>query len=109
MDSPKAATAALRSTLKPGDLGQIVQMHGTIYAKEYGFDTRFEAYVARPLAEFVTSRTDRDRLWIAERNERIIGCVAIVGASPVAAQLRWFLVGPSARGLGLGASLMREA
>jgi GNAT superfamily N-acetyltransferase len=90
-------------------LGSIISLHGTIYAREYGFDPTFEAYVAGPLAEFVRTRTDRDQLWIAQRGEHIVGCIAIVGASRTEAQLRWFLVDPSARGLGLGRRLLHEA
>jgi GNAT superfamily N-acetyltransferase len=100
---------ALRHDLRPGDLGAIIHLHGTVYAQEYSFDPTFEAYVARPLAEFVCARTDRDRLWIAERENRIAGCIAIVGISATEAQLRWFLVDPSARGLGMGKRLLHEA
>jgi shikimate kinase/GNAT superfamily N-acetyltransferase len=99
----------LRHDLRPGDLERIVRFHGTIYAAEYGFDSTFEAYVAGPLTEFVRTRTDRDRLWIAQCRERIVGCIAIVGASRSEAQLRWFLVDPSARGHGLGRRLLHEA
>jgi ribosomal protein S18 acetylase RimI-like enzyme len=105
--SPQAWT--LRHEAKPGDLGYLIYLHGTIYAREYGFDPTFEAYVAGPLTEFVRTRTDRDRLWIAERGERIVGCIAIVGVSGQEAQLRWYLVDPSARGLGLGWALLNEA
>jgi GNAT superfamily N-acetyltransferase len=101
--------ATLRHDLRPGDLGSIIRLHGTVYAREYGFDTTFEAYVANPLAGFVLSRTDRDRLWIAERGDHLAGCVAVVGTSPQEAQLRWFLVEPSARGAGLGRRLLGEA
>lgn len=99
----------LRHDLRPGDVGYIVYLHGTVYAREYGFDPTFEAYVAGPLAEFVRSRTDRDRLWVAEHDGRIVGSVAVVGTSGKEAQLRWFLVDPSARGLGLGRLLLVEA
>jgi ribosomal protein S18 acetylase RimI-like enzyme len=99
----------LRTRLEPGDLGSVVYLHGTVYAREYGFDPTFEAYVAGPLAEFVRSGCDRERLWIAERAGRIVGCVAIVAASPGTAQLRWFLVDPGARGSGLGRRLLHEA
>jgi GNAT superfamily N-acetyltransferase len=99
----------LRHNLNPGDLGAIVHLHGTLYAREYGFDPTFEAYVAGPLAEFVLSPSERNRIWIAERGAQIIGCIAIVGISVKDAQLRWFLVDPSARGLGLGKLLLHEA
>jgi GNAT superfamily N-acetyltransferase len=99
----------VRTTLVPGDLGSLVRLHGLVYAREHGFDVTFEAYVAGPLADFVRRRTDRDRLWIAERAGRIVGSIAVVGTSEQEAQLRWFLVDPSARGLGLGTGLLREA
>jgi GNAT superfamily N-acetyltransferase len=98
-----------RTELKPGDIGAIVQMHGLIYAKEYGFDHTFEAYVAGPLAECVRAASPRDRIWIAERDDKIVGCIAIVAASSQVAQLRWFLVDPAYRGLGLGSLLLVQA
>src|SRR5438128_2727929 len=99
----------VRTELAPGDLGSIVHLHGTLYAREYGFDPTFEAYVAGPLAEFVRRASPRERLWIAERDGRILGSVAVVAASPQIAQLRWFLVDPCARGAGLGKRLLHEA
>ncbi len=103
------SSITLRNDLRPGDLGSIVRMHGTLYAQEYGFDLTFEAYVAGPLAEFVRNQTDRDRLWVAERNGEVVGSIAIVHASPKQAQLRWFLVAPAARGHGLGTKLIQES
>lgn len=98
----------LRHDLRPGDLGSIVRLHGEVYAREYGFDLTFEAYVAGPLADFVLHPTDRGRLWLAEASGRLVGCIAIVPAG-AEAQLRWFLVEPRARGKGLGKRLIREA
>lgn len=106
-DSP--TDIPLRQEWRPGDLGRIVWMHGDLYAREYGFDATFEAYVAGPLAQFVLTRTPRDRLWIAERGDDMVGCIAIVGATQTEAQLRWFLVDPSVRGCGLGKRLLHEA
>jgi GNAT superfamily N-acetyltransferase len=99
----------VRTTLQPGDLGAVVALHGTVYAREHQFDPTFEAYVAGPLAEFVRAGSPRERLWLAERGGRLVGCVAIVGAWAETAQLRWFLVDPSARGAGLGKRLLAEA
>ena len=108
-----AADVTIRTDLRPGDLGTLVERHGTLYARELGFDVTFEAYVAAPLARFALERTDRERLWIAERPEgpaAFAGCIAIVAtADPREAQLRWFLVDPSARGLGLGKRLLDAA
>ncbi len=103
------ADFTIRTDLRPGDLGMIVRLHGTVYARERGFDPTFEAYVAEPLAAFVKAHTDRECLWIAERGGRIVGCVAIVAAAPDTAQLRWYLVTPDARGAGLGTRLLAEA
>jgi GNAT superfamily N-acetyltransferase len=100
---------SLRTDLRHGDLGMIVYLHGVIYARERGFDPTFEAYVAGPLSEFVRKGSPRERLWLAEREGRIVGCIAIVATSPQTAQLRWFLVEPNTRGLGLGKRLLSEA
>jgi hypothetical protein len=70
-ESPAGFT--LRHDLQPGDLGYLIYLHGRTYGREYGFDHTFEAYVAGPLAEFVRTWTDRDRLWIAERAGHIVG------------------------------------
>jgi len=99
----------IRTELRPGDLGEIVKMHGVFYAREFGFDSSFQAYVAGPLADFARRAADRERIWIAEDGARIVGVVAIVAASDEAAQLRWFLVDPETRGLGLGTTLLAQA
>jgi GNAT superfamily N-acetyltransferase len=99
----------MRTALQPGDFGEIVAMHGRVYAREYGFDTTFEAYVAEPFAAFVRRASPRERIWIEDGDGRIAGCVAIVEADTATAQLRWFLVDPSARGTGLGRRLLEEA
>jgi GNAT superfamily N-acetyltransferase len=102
-------TLALRHDLRPGELGALVSLHGTVYARECGFDSTFEADIARLLGEFIHARTELDRLWIAEWEGRLVGSIAIVSHSERDAQLCWLLVDPSARSLGLGRRLITEA
>ena len=100
----------LRTELLPGDLGAIIRLHGLVYARDQGWDITFEAYVAETLVVFVRSMaTTRARIWIAERDGELIGCIGIVEIAPGTAQLRWFLVHPDARGQGLGRRLIEEA
>jgi GNAT superfamily N-acetyltransferase len=84
-------------------------LHGSLYAAEYGWDASFERYVAEPLAEFAARGNPRERIWIVENSSAIVGCIAIVEATPHEAQLRWFLLHPLARGRGLGRTLARNA
>jgi GNAT superfamily N-acetyltransferase len=99
----------LRSTLRPGDLGTIIRLHGTIYGAEYGWDETFEAMVAANIARFVIADDIVGRLWVAEREGEVAGCVGIVGQADGSAQLRWFLVDPAHRGAGIGRMLLNDA
>ncbi len=105
------ARVALRQVGKPGDLGWMVLAHGEIYAAEYGWDTTFEALVARIVADFAAGVARPDsagpqRGWIAELDGRRVGCVLCVPAGDATAQLRILLVDPAARGHGIGAMLV---
>jgi len=98
-----------RTALKPDDIGETARMHGVTYARERGFDHTFEAFVAGPLAEFAQRALPRERIWLADGEDRLIGVIAIVQAHRDTAQLRWFLVDPAARGRGVGRSLLAAA
>jgi GNAT superfamily N-acetyltransferase len=97
----------LRHSLRPGDIGYLTYLHGIVYAREYGYDTTFDAYVASGLAEFVESfDPKKDRIWLVEAKKHIVGSIAMVGRSKRRAQLRWFFVHPDYRGRGIGRKLL---
>lgn len=97
----------IRTLGLPGDLGWVVMAHGEMYTAEFGWDTRFEALVARIVADYATRHDpERERAWIAELDGRRVGCVFCVAADETTAQLRILLVDPAARGHRLGAQLV---
>ncbi len=94
---------------QPGDMGWVVQMHGEIYAKEYGWNSDFEALVAEIVAKYLRKRQPEwERCWIAEVGGQRVGSVFVVRKAKTIAQLRMLILLPQARGLGLGARLTDE-
>jgi DNA-binding MarR family transcriptional regulator/N-acetylglutamate synthase-like GNAT family acetyltransferase len=96
----------IRTRLEPGDLGYIAYLHGRIYARENRFGLGFESYVLEGLGEF-GSRYDpgKDRVWICEDGKEIVGFLMGVDREN-ALQLRYFILLPEYRGMGLGKRLM---
>jgi DNA-binding MarR family transcriptional regulator/N-acetylglutamate synthase-like GNAT family acetyltransferase len=101
---------AFRYHFQPGDVGYLIYMHGELYARETGYNQEFEAYVCKTFYEFLQRfDTSKDRIFLATFDEQIIGAVAILGHSRYLAQLRWLLVHPDFRDLGLGKKLVEDA
>ena len=84
--------------------------HGEIYHRQFGWDTGFEALVARIVADHAAGHDPaREAAWIAEVDGARAGCVFLVaGDDPGTARLRILLVDPAARGLGIGTRLVGE-
>ena len=51
--TPAEAEPYVLRTHQPGDMGWVIHRHGALYAKEWGYDARFEALVARICADFL--------------------------------------------------------
>ena len=110
---PGQRTVTLRP-LAAGDLGWVLQRHGTVYAAEFGWDASFEDFCARIVGDYPALRdrcAGRAGSWIAEVNGVPAGSVFCVpdGGPPgreTTARLRLLLVEPWARGLGLGTTLV---
>ncbi len=101
------STITIRPLGRPGDLGWVVLAHGELYAEEFGWDTTFEALVARIVADYATQHDPaREAAWVAEREGERVGCVFCVRADDRTAQLRILLVHPAARGSGVGRALV---
>jgi DNA-binding MarR family transcriptional regulator/GNAT superfamily N-acetyltransferase len=94
---------------RPGDMGWVVQSHGSLYASEYGFDASFEGLVAEIAAKFLSSfDASRERCWIADLDGAQVGSVFLVKHTDDVAKLRLLLVDPAGRGQRLGTRLVAE-
>ena len=99
----------IRPTRSAVDARGVLDMHQRVYEAEQGFDDSFVSHVSEPLAGYVGRNDPREILWVAKRDDALVGSVALVRSADGRAQLRWFLVDPSARGSGLGRRLLETA
>jgi len=103
--------AVILRTHRPGDMGMVVALEGAGYVEQFGWDGTFEALAARITADFIDHFDPQcERCWIAEIDGRHVGHVFLVRHPdhPGTAKLRLLYVDPSARGLGLGKTLVNE-
>lgn len=97
---------SIRTDLRPGDLGYVMFQHGVLYSREYNFGLSFDNYVAKGLSEFYEQYDPkRSRVWVCEHDDRRVGFLLLMDRGD-AAQLRYFLIEPDYRGIGLGSKLM---
>ena len=90
-----------------GDASYVTLLHGTLYSEEYGLDSTFELEVGQEIMEFVAQfDPEWDGFWVAEAGDHVVGAIVIVHRGRELAQLRWFILRPTYRGLGLGRKLM---
>jgi GNAT superfamily N-acetyltransferase len=102
---PKHVT--IRTELRSGDLGYLIYLHGRLYGIEYQYGISFEMYVAQGIYEFYLQYDpQKDRVWICEDGDRIVGFMLLMHRENNTAQLRYLILEPDYRGIGLGKRLM---
>lgn len=108
MVSERGVAVIIRPADRPGDLGWVLMAHAEVYREQLGWDERFDALVARVVADYAAGHdAEREAGWIAEAGGDRVGCIFLVAADePGVAKLRLLLVHPDARGLGVGTRLV---
>ena len=98
----------IRTDIRPGDLNHVARRHGIIYGDELNFATSFEDYVREGLDEFYQNYDpQKDRAWICEHQNTIVGFLVLMHRPDNTAQLRYFYLEKAYRGIGLGSKLMK--
>lgn len=111
VDRPTSRPDVTLRAPAPGDFGWVIERNGALYAAEHGFDSSYEALVARIVAGYLDKHDpDHERAWIAELNGDRVGAIFCVrdDRSTSTAKLRLLHVEPSARGAGVGSVLVEE-
>lgn len=105
-----AATPIVFRQLQGGDAGWIVHRHGSVIAKEFGWNMEFEAMCSQIMADFIKNyKPDCERSWIVERGEEILGSLFLIRENETTARLRLLYVEKAARGLGLATKLLEKS
>jgi GNAT superfamily N-acetyltransferase len=101
---------SIHQEFAPGDLGQLVYIHGVQNFADYGFNHIHEAYCAQIAVEFILSaEKGRSQVWLAKKEGTIVGSIFIIERPNNQAQLRLLFVDRSVRRLGLGRWLVEES
>ncbi|MPZ80959.1 MAG: GNAT family N-acetyltransferase [Actinophytocola sp.] len=92
-----------------GDHGWVIERNGALYAQEHGWDSSYEALVARIVAGYLDKHDpERESAWVAELHGERAGAVLCVRKDDTTAKLRLLHVEPTARGAGVGTVLVDE-
>src|SRR5260221_6298533 len=110
--SPKLRHAgiSIHHDFEPGDLGQLILIHGVQNFRDYGFNPVHEAYCAKIAGDFILSAAnDRSKVWLAKQKATVVGSVFIFEQPGNRAQLRLLFVDSSVQGCRLGRWLVEES
>jgi GNAT superfamily N-acetyltransferase len=100
----------LRRELREGDAEAIVEIHERVYRPEYGMDERFVDGV-RATVERAVERgwPQGGGAWLVDGPDGLSGCLGLTDEGERLGRVRWVVLAPEARGLGLGKRMITEA
>ena len=100
----------LRRDLRTGDAEAIVDLHERLYTAEYGMGRAFIEGVRGSVAKAVESGWPiGGGAWLVDSDAGLAGCLGLTSEGDGLGRLRWVLLHPSLRGLGLGRRMIEEA
>jgi DNA-binding MarR family transcriptional regulator/GNAT superfamily N-acetyltransferase len=106
----EAASPATIRVYRKGDEETIIRRHRELYQQEYNLSDAFCEYVnrnVRSLSEHLDPA--KECILVPEVEGKPMGSIAVARFDDETAQLRYFLLEPEARGMGLGNRLVDEA
>ena len=116
MDTIKKHLTKATKTLKirnftNDDLDFVINNQIKLYEVEYGFDTdEWKSYIKDGVGALVKEfNKEKDCIYILENQGQALGCIAITHVDDEIAQLRFFFIDSSLRGMGGGNQLVKKA
>jgi GNAT superfamily N-acetyltransferase len=99
----------IRDHLVPGDMGLLIHLQSRYYFEEFGYGTEFEAYISKLFSDYIYRKDERERLWVVESEDVIVGSVGLFRENEKTARLRLLFLHPDVRGKGIGDQLVKLA
>ena len=102
----------LKTGYQNGLVGWVSGLHGQNYVEKWNLGQFFECQVARDMCDFMDDYQPlNSQIWSLQKDGKFFGSITIDGshADKDGAHLRWFILHPDARGLGLGRLLLETA
>lgn len=93
---------------KPGDPSLVCYFYYKLYEKQFQFNGSVEKYFIKGMADLFDD-PQGNMLWVVEKEEHIVGSIAIIKRGEHEAQLRWFGTDMSLQGMGIGHQLIQTA
>lgn len=93
---------------KPGDPSMVCYFYYKLYEKQYNFNGTVERYFMEGMIDLFKDPCG-NMLWVAKKDKKIVGSIAIIKRGDNDAQLRWFGIDISLQGIGIGNQLIKTA